>query len=167
MGKPLGEWTADRVAELTMLHGARLSCAKIAKTMGGTTRNAVIGKLFRLGLKAIKPESEGPKPVRGPPRVKTERTRIVSANSNSNAMRVLKTVVFSPFQPRCVEIVPRHVSLIDLEPEHCRYPYGDETLTFCGHARQDASSYCPQHHDLCWVKPISQNAKYLIKRAAA
>ncbi len=50
---------------------------------------------------------------------------------------------------RCVEIVPRHVSLIDLEPGDCRYPYGGdeegEAITFCGHPRRQGSSYCAPH----------------------
>ena len=40
-------------------------------------------------------------------------------------------------QLRCVGITPRHLSLVDLEPGDCRYPYGGdaegEAITFCGH----------------------------------
>src|SRR5664279_2177032 len=50
---------------------------------------------------------------------------------------------------RCVEIEPRHLSLMELERSHCRYPYGgdeaDHTITFCGHPRRKGSSYCAQH----------------------
>lgn len=51
---------------------------------------------------------------------------------------------------RCVEIVPRHVSLIDLEPGDCRYPYGGdaEPITFCGHGKMAGSSYCVPHYHL-------------------
>ena len=44
-----------------------------------------------------------------------------------------------PTRLRCVEIEPRHLSLIDLERGDCRYPYGGdeegEAITFCGHPR--------------------------------
>ena len=50
---------------------------------------------------------------------------------------------------RCVEIDPRHLSLIDLEPGDCRYPYGGdeegEAITFCGHPQRRGSSYCTAH----------------------
>jgi GcrA cell cycle regulator len=53
---------------------------------------------------------------------------------------------------RCVEIVPRHLSLVELESGDCRYPYGgdgeDEPITFCGHPRRPDSSYCAPHFDL-------------------
>jgi GcrA cell cycle regulator len=53
---------------------------------------------------------------------------------------------------RCVEIAPRHLSLIDLEPGDCRYPYGGdedgEAITFCGHPRRQGSSYCTPHFHL-------------------
>ena len=60
--------------------------------------------------------------------------------------------VFDPAEMpklRCVEIVPRHLALVDLEPGDCRYPYGGdeegEAITFCGHARHPGSSYCVSH----------------------
>jgi GcrA cell cycle regulator len=50
---------------------------------------------------------------------------------------------------RCVEILPRHLSLVELEPGDCRYPYGGdaegEAITFCGHRRRLGSSYCAPH----------------------
>ena len=45
---------------------------------------------------------------------------------------------------RCVEIVPRHLSLIDLEIRDCRYPYGrdeeGQAITFCGHPQRSAQA---------------------------
>ena len=53
---------------------------------------------------------------------------------------------------RCVEIDPRHLSLLELEPGDCRYPYGGdeegEAITFCGHPRREDSSYCAPHFHL-------------------
>jgi len=43
-------WTDDRVATLTKLWADGLSASQIAKQLGGVTRNAVIGKVHRLGL---------------------------------------------------------------------------------------------------------------------
>lgn len=43
-------WTDDRVEILTKMWGEGKSASQIAKELGGVTRNAVIGKVHRLGL---------------------------------------------------------------------------------------------------------------------
>ena len=43
-------WTDDRVELLKTMWGAGKSASQIAKELGGVTRNAVIGKVHRLGL---------------------------------------------------------------------------------------------------------------------
>ncbi len=46
------EWTQDRVQMLRDLWAEGLSASQIAERLGGTTRNAVIGKAHRLHLKS-------------------------------------------------------------------------------------------------------------------
>ena len=43
-------WTDERVERLKELWAEGMSASQIAKTLGGVTRNAVIGKVHRLGL---------------------------------------------------------------------------------------------------------------------
>ncbi|MDC3128511.1 GcrA cell cycle regulator, partial [Paracoccaceae bacterium] len=43
-------WTDERVEILKKLWGEGQSASQIAKELGGVTRNAVIGKVHRLGL---------------------------------------------------------------------------------------------------------------------
>ena len=43
-------WTDERVERLKQMWGEGLSASQIAKELGGVTRNAVIGKVHRLGL---------------------------------------------------------------------------------------------------------------------
>ena len=43
-------WTEDRVEVLKKLWAEGHSASQIAKQLGGVTRNAVIGKVHRLGL---------------------------------------------------------------------------------------------------------------------
>ena len=45
-------WTPDRIEELKRLFDAEYTCSQIAREIG-VTRNAVIGKLSRLGLSLI------------------------------------------------------------------------------------------------------------------
>uniref|UniRef100_UPI0025F3CA20 GcrA family cell cycle regulator n=1 Tax=uncultured Caulobacter sp. TaxID=158749 RepID=UPI0025F3CA20 len=43
-------WSEDRVERLKALWADGLSASQVAKQLGGVTRNAVIGKIHRLGL---------------------------------------------------------------------------------------------------------------------
>jgi len=45
-------WTDDRVEQLKKLWEGGLSASQIAAELGNVTRNAVIGKVHRLGLPA-------------------------------------------------------------------------------------------------------------------
>jgi hypothetical protein len=55
-------------------------------------------------------------------------------------------------------------SLIDLEPNECRYPYGDSDFKFCGapqhihvlNGKMVQSSYCKEHRLLCTVEPYAK-----------
>jgi len=49
-GKSYMKWTDERVEELKGLRAAKLSYAEIAKLIPRASRNAVAGKLYRLGL---------------------------------------------------------------------------------------------------------------------
>src|SRR5207247_7634706 len=57
-------WTDERVEALKKLWTDGLSASQIAAELGGITRNAVIGKVHRLGLsgRAKSPSSTAPRP---------------------------------------------------------------------------------------------------------
>lgn len=135
-------WTDHKVDQLKDLYTKGYSCSVIAGELGnGITRNAVIGKVHRLGL--IK-RGKGAHAVveQGPrntyPRKPAEPRTRKPVVSDSQREKL-----------RCIEIEPRHLSLIDLEPGDCRYPYGDGPMTFCGHPKLDGASYCLHHYAIC------------------
>lgn len=47
------------------------------------------------------------------------------------------------------------ITLLDLKPEHCRWPIAGagETTVFCGAATKENSSYCPTHHAVAYLPP--------------
>ena len=61
-------WTDERVELLKKLWQDGLSASQIAKQLGGVTRNAVIGKVHRLGLSGRATPSQPAKPVFKAPR---------------------------------------------------------------------------------------------------
>jgi GcrA cell cycle regulator len=158
--QPITNWTVDRVEELRKLWSEGYSCTQVASIMGNTTRNAVIGKINRLSLQSPKIKKfdsyggrmqgriagmtqRAPKPKK----VRQSIVRIVPANGNSAKMRVFRSSKTDIFPLRCVEIEPRNILLVDLEPGDCRYPYGDGPFTFCGHPAHEGS-YCLPHFAL-------------------
>ena len=58
-------WTDERVEKLKELWTEGMSASQIAKVLGGVTRNAVIGKVHRLGL-SNRTQGEEPKAAEAP-----------------------------------------------------------------------------------------------------
>ncbi len=154
-------WTDERVETLKKLWNDGLSASQIAGELGGVTRNAVIGKVHRLGLsgRAKSPASSGNaarprKPVA--PRV----------NSNFNPSPVARVnAVVAPVQLRSqpeLRPEPKHelldpnvvvpfserVTIMELKENMCRWPMGDPThaeFRFCGMKTDAATPYCTYH----------------------
>src|SRR6201993_369506 len=80
MNAALLNWTDDRVEQLKSLWTEGLSASQIARALGGVTRNAVIGKVHRLGLagRASPSRSERPR-LPMAPKVPSVRTQLPAA----------------------------------------------------------------------------------------
>jgi GcrA cell cycle regulator len=114
------------------------------------SRNATIGRAKRMGLAGPDRHSGLPKPQARPNPSRLQKSRERSA---TESIRPMPTVASTErVKLRCIQIVPRHLSLIDLEAGDCRYPYGGdeegEAITFCGHPQREGSSYCTGHFHL-------------------
>ena len=63
-------WTDERIATLKKMWEGGATASQIADELGGVSRNAVIGKAHRLGLKArpspVKPNEDKPEPKKAP-----------------------------------------------------------------------------------------------------
>jgi GcrA cell cycle regulator len=115
------------------------------------TRNAVIGRAKRMGLvlpQRVKSPPIVPSLPNGPRSIGPRRAALAKAGQLPNA--ALERA--EPVKLRCVGIQPRLISLLELAPGDCRYPYGGdkdgEEITFCGHPRRPGSSYCAPHFHL-------------------
>jgi GcrA cell cycle regulator len=149
------DWTPEHSAALREYFAKGMSFSAIAAAINekfGTaySRSATIGRAKRLGLaRPGRPEA----PVSRIPLAKArpappQRER---ETAESRRPRSIFESVEMP-QLRCADVVPRHLSLMDLERRDCRYPYGGdeegEAVTFCGHPRRRGSSYCSAHFRL-------------------
>src|SRR5260370_21503950 len=77
-------WTDERVETLKKLWADGLSASQIAAELGGITRNAVIGKVHRLGLsgRAKSPSSTAPRPRK--PRPASHMLRLSRSSMRGN-----------------------------------------------------------------------------------
>ena len=114
------------------------------------SRNATIGRAKRMGLAGPDRRAE---PNRWPQRLSAPRLHKLRERQAAESKRLLPVSERAErINLRCVQILPRHLSLIDLEAGDCRYPYGGdedgEPITFCGHPQREGSSYCAGHFHL-------------------
>ena len=131
-------WTRDREEKLKELWKKGHTASQIAKILGETTRNAVIGKAHRLKLAARAP-------AKG---VKAEKKQVLSNKEVKNEKFIsrkarFKSILldknFEPESPKTLE---------QLEDKNCRWPIGhpDETdFYFCGRTPVEGFSYCKLH----------------------
>lgn len=128
-------WTDERVDQLKSLWTEGLSASQIARALGGVTRNAVIGKVHRLGLagRAV------------PSRV--DRPRLPSA-PRLHHLRPREP------EPPVVEEEPitledgSFVGVLTINDRMCRWPIGDpsaDEFHFCGRNPKSGSPYCEAH----------------------
>lgn len=148
-------WTPEHSDVLREYLAKGMSYSEIADAINAKfntaySRCAAIGRAKRMGL--VGPDR--PAELRSlPQKVKPPRLRKPRECHAAESKRLAP-----PFERvervrlRCVQIVPRHLSLIDLEAGDCRYPYGGdeegEAITFCGHRQREGSSYCAGHFHL-------------------
>jgi GcrA cell cycle regulator len=121
-----------------------------AKFKTDYTRSAAIGRARRMGL-AEPVRSNDPPRLQAKPRQPQlpALSRLVERHIPEAHRTIPVSERAATLQLRCIGIVPRHLSLLDLAPDDCRYPYGGdkegEAITFCGHLRREGSSYCLSH----------------------
>jgi len=165
-------WTDERVEILKKMWGEGQSASVIAKELGGVTRNAVIGKVHRLGLSnragttaskptaKEKPKAEAKPKVEPKPEPKTE-----SATPPAVPIPAVRKIIPAgqplPPQPSANEISPealakvnevektaRKLKLMELTERTCKWPIGDpatEDFWFCGLPVQPGKPYCEAH----------------------
>lgn len=154
-------WSPERDEELLRLRAERYSASAIASILGPTvSRNAVIGRLFRLGVSAgTRKKSANPRKPRKPQAQKKPVLKIVQP-SRPDAPRLVRgdVDIRLPRKPVsrivCTETdsslasTPLDVRMMELTSDACRWPVNDPEpkgeYLFCGHPKK-YGSYCAHH----------------------
>ena len=143
-------WTDERVERLSKLWLEGRSASRIAAELGnGVSRNAVIGKIHRLGLSgraaqpAVEdPAREKPKIVKAEPRVASPSVTapVATPKPINGAVTLSASDVVIPLSDR--------VTIMELRETMCRWPLGDPTsaeFRFCGCRAAGSMPYCAAH----------------------
>jgi len=153
-------WTDERVASLTKLWADGLSASQIAAELGGVTRNAVIGKVHRLGLsgRAKSPSSSSPRPRKA--RSSTHMMRVPRSSIRGNT--ALAYDYSAEPEPELIEIpVEQRKSLLQLNDATCHWPIGDPgsaDFFFCGGETAESRPYCTFHARVAY-QPASDSRR--------
>lgn len=120
-------WTDERTLLVETLWRQGLSASQIAKKLGAVTRNAVIGKVHRLGI--------AKRDMPSTPRIRTK-----PAQRRVYAKKPALVVYSEPPEDMGKE------TILTLGAHMCRWPIGIGPYTYCG-AHTD-KTYCGYHHAL-------------------
>jgi GcrA cell cycle regulator len=167
-------WTDERVEILRHMWLEGRSASQISAVLGsGLTRNAVIGKVHRLGLAGrVKPGTGPNEPVPAPQRMQAAPRRAAAAPARDAAPTIMTSAPMtqgatalameaepqSQLQVARVEeevVVPMslRVTIVDLKEAMCKWPLGDPTtpdFRYCGSATAPAGPYCQHHAKLAY-----------------
>ena len=176
-------WTDDRVEILKTMWMEGKSASQIAKELGGVTRNAVIGKVHRLGLsnRATTTKAKAAPKAKATPKAKApSKPKTVETSSSSSSP--VTTVTIPPRKPiitagqplppqpsnseisaealekvATVEKDAKKLSLMELTERTCKWPIGDpatDDFWFCGLTAETGKPYCEAHNGVAF-QPMS------------
>ena len=152
-------WTEDRVGALKKLWLEGQSASQIAKQLGGgVTRNAVIGKVHRLGLSGRAAPSQPARATFRParPRPAAQPTQAPSAPRRIEAVQ--PRVAAAPSVPAPMPDLPGTATVMTLGAHMCKWPIGDPSsneFSFCGR-RSSAGVYCVEHARVAYQPQVKR-----------
>ncbi|PZA11374.1 GcrA cell cycle regulator [Rhodopseudomonas palustris] len=157
-------WTDERVEQLKKLWEGGLSASQIAAELGNVTRNAVIGKVHRLGLsgRAKSPTSAAPRPRKARPVQQMMRVNRPVARGNTALAHAFEVEV-EPDPVAFDNVVPinQRLSLLELNEATCHWPVGDPSspeFFFCGGKSLPGLPYCA-HHSRIAYQPVGDRRR--------
>jgi len=160
-------WTDERVELLKKLWQDGLSASQIAKQLGGVTRNAVIGKVHRLGLSGRATPSQPARPAfkaPRPPRPAPSQPMIARRPVEQPQTHTTASSAPVPVAPRPVFRMeePGSATVLTLGAHMCKWPIGDpssDNFTFCGRRSDEGTPYCLEHARIAYQPQQSGKKK--------
>ena len=164
-------WTDERVELLKKLWSDGLSASQIAAELGGVTRNAVIGKVHRLGLsgRAKAVASAAPRARKPRPAPAASMRPVVHGNT------ALAPVIRPVIEPEPEElpdpianVIPmaERCTILDLTEFTCRWPVGEPgkaDFFYCGSRTKTGLPYCAYQSRIAY-QPVQDRNRRRVAR---
>ena len=141
-------WSQERIDTLRQLWLEGLSASQISKRLGNVTRNAVIGKVHRMGLygrtyaRTIRLKA---KPAREQPPTRVQPAKVPKMIFATEPLP----------DPRTPIAGAKLVSILEITDNECKYPHGDGPFQFCGCPAVPGLSYCASHARIAF-RPVHE-----------
>lgn len=148
----MAQWTDEMVETLRKMWAEGKTASQVSRALGGrVSRNAVVGKVHRLGMCFTR--SVGVNRVRGAthPARKKHKPKPMMAAAPGVPSPVAKVFAAEPFVPAGPELVipaDERKTVATLEANDCRWPIGDPQQAdfhFCGKTKVAGLPYCEFH----------------------
>lgn len=139
-------WTEERVDLLKKLWTEGLSASQIARTMGDVTRNAVIGKVHRLGLS-------------GRASSRPQRPRHVTMPKPLSKPVPIRPVILDE---ELTSAATAKNNVLNIAENMCKWPIGDpgsNEFRFCGKKSKAGSPYCEGHACMAYQQGSTKRSK--------
>jgi GcrA cell cycle regulator len=164
-------WTDERIETLKKLWTDGLSASQIAAELGQVTRNAVIGKVHRLGLagRAKASSSSVARPARKAAtshRIGGGGAMMRPAMRGNTALKVMASpheeayaVVVEEIDEEVVIPMSQRVTIMELREGMCKWPMGDPSTTdfrYCGAQGCASGPYCSFHSRAAYQPPADR-----------
>ena len=136
-------WTEIRSSDLKKMWLEGQSASQIARKLGGVSRNAVIGKVHRMGL------AGRDRPT--PPRAVGRTNRRTFGGGQETSIPRNRPAFFLGAPAPALLLGPEPTAtatIMTLVRDACRWPIGDPkdaTFGYCGRSRGQHASYCDHH----------------------
>ena len=133
----MSTWDEARESKLKELWEKGHTASQIAKILGDTTRNAVIGKAHRLKLAGRTQSRKSEKQKKQSVGAQSKEEKYISRRSRFKSLLLDKN--FEPENPKKLE---------ELGDKNCRWPIGhpdEENFYFCGRKPMEKFPYCKLH----------------------
>jgi GcrA cell cycle regulator len=164
-------WTAEAVEDLKRLALEGKSASHIAAALGVGSRNAIIGKASRIGIKlgGGGRATSGAAPARGG-RAQWAAARYTRPNADDQGAQVAAARGLSPVEGRGAAWVfgeaeigaMRRLRFEDIREAACRWPLGDPRsgdFAYCGLEPVEGQSYCAGHCRMAYRPPQARSAR--------
>ena len=145
-------WTDDAVERLRRMARDGMSASAIAEALGADSRNAVIGKASRMGIKL---GGGGPGPARDGATARRAARSGALPHAGPDVRRPASAWTFADAEIGEM----RRVRFEDMREIACRWPLGDPgrgDFAYCGLEPAEGRSYCAGHCRMAYRAPNSR-----------